>query len=365
MKYKVIIIDDEPWTREVIKELGQWEKHGMKVVGEASDGLSGLDLTEQLQPDIILTDIKMPGISGLELLEALREKGCNAQTIVISGHNDFEYIRRALKLKVKDYLLKPVKPDELNTQLEKCAEQLKEEWHTNSASLYDACGFMGVGWIKDYTNIRNNVYENLQIGRGAMIKDNFDKLKEIIIANEGKEVSSKLLMSIFYDFMHTIETFIVESGYQTAQVFRKQNISFVFRQKVNLNEMFDFMLLLYINAINSINRLKKLKNKVDIAKIKEYVDANYTKSITLERVADTFFISKEYLSKIFKQYNGESFSSYITKKRMEKAYELICKFDIPIKKASLLTGYKDQAHFYKMFKKHFGKTPGEIKKDKL
>jgi len=365
MKYSVIIIDDEPWTREVIKELGQWEKYEMKVVGEASDGLSGLDLIDQLKPDIILTDVKMPGIDGLELLQELKDKGVNARTIVISGYDDFEYIRKALKLQVNDYLLKPVKPNELNAQLEKCAVQLKEEWNTNSTSLYDACGFMSVEWIKEYTKARNYIYEYLQTNNEKLLKDSFAVLKNVIVANEGVEVSSKLLMSIFYDFMHSLENYIVDSGYQTKQVFKDQNVSFVFKQSVDLDEMFDFMLMLHINAIDSVSALKRLKNKVDIAKIKEYVDANYTKSITLERVADTFFISKEYLSKLFKQYTEQSFSSYITKKRMEKAYELICKFDIPIKEASLLTGYKDQAHFYKMFKKHFGKTPGEIKNDRL
>ncbi len=365
MKYKVIIIDDEPWTREVIKELGQWDKFEMKVVGEASDGLSGLELINQLKPDIILTDVKMPGLNGLELLNELKEKEYNARTVVISGHDDFEFVHKALQLNVNDYLLKPVKPEELNSQLDKCAAQLKEEWHTNSSSLYDAAGFMSVDWINQYTLIKKSLIEQLHIHNEKVLRDNFVNLQNTIIENESNEPATKLLMNIYYDLMHVLEMFIVESGYQVGEVIKDQNVSFVFKQKVDLYEMIDFIQTIYLGVIDSIYTLKKMKNKVDIGKIKEYADGNYTKNITLDRVADTFFISKEYLSKLFKQYTNQSFSSYVTQKRMEKAYELISKFDLPIKEASLMTGYKDQAHFYKMFKKHYGVTPGEIKNKRL
>jgi Response regulator containing CheY-like receiver domain and AraC-type DNA-binding domain len=71
-KYKVVIVDDEPWTREVIKALGEWEELGLEVVGEASDGEYGLELIRQTTPDIIITDVKMPHRNGIDLIGTLR-----------------------------------------------------------------------------------------------------------------------------------------------------------------------------------------------------------------------------------------------------------------------------------------------------
>lgn len=72
---KVVIIDDEPWTRDVILRLGRWSELGLEVVGEASDGKTGLALVQRLCPDVVITDVKMPGIDGIELVERLRRIG--------------------------------------------------------------------------------------------------------------------------------------------------------------------------------------------------------------------------------------------------------------------------------------------------
>jgi two-component system response regulator YesN len=102
--YKVIIIDDEPWTREVIKTLGNWTGLGLEVIGEASDGEYGLELIRQMSPDIILTDVKMPHLNGIDLIEILRRENNNSPVIFISGYDDYSYIRSALKLDAVDYL---------------------------------------------------------------------------------------------------------------------------------------------------------------------------------------------------------------------------------------------------------------------
>ena len=78
MAHKVVIIDDEPWTRGVILKLGQWNQLGLEVVGEAADGETGLELIYKVLPDIIITDVRMPRIGGLELVQKLREQVCRS-----------------------------------------------------------------------------------------------------------------------------------------------------------------------------------------------------------------------------------------------------------------------------------------------
>lgn len=361
MNYKVVIIDDEPWTRQVIKKLGNWEENNIRIVGEASDGLSGLDLITQLRPDIILTDVKMPILNGLELIRELKKQNLHTKTIVISGHDDFRYIREALKLQVTDYLLKPIKPKELNEQLSRCVKQLKDEWNTKSESLYDACAFMSVDWLDKYNIFKEEIFNSLLARDEHFIKTKLSDLENIIVDNESDDISIKLLICIYYDLMHSLERYVTQSGYRIEQVFKQENLSLVFRQDMTLRKVMMFITNLHLKAVENIDKLNNAHNKADIAKIKEYVDANYKGSISLEEVANRFYISKEYLSKLYKEYTGESFSSYVTKKRMQKAKTLIAEYNIPIKEVCEIVGYSDKAHFYKMFKKHFNLTPGQLK----
>lgn len=145
MARKVVIIDDEPWTRGVIIKLAQWDRLGLKVVGEAADGETGLELIRKVLPDIVITDVRMPRIGGIELVQKLRSEGFQIPILIISGYDDFAYVRSALKLGVTDYLLKPIKAQELNQQLQRCIEILNQEEIVRPKAVMEA-GFFADGW---------------------------------------------------------------------------------------------------------------------------------------------------------------------------------------------------------------------------
>lgn len=127
MSYKVVIVDDEPCTRGVILKLGHWDDLDMEVVGEAADGEIALELITRLLPDVVITDVRMPRLDGLELAQRLRKQGWQKPILVVSGYDDYSYVRSALKSGVTDYILKPVKSQELNQQLQRCAELLQKK----------------------------------------------------------------------------------------------------------------------------------------------------------------------------------------------------------------------------------------------
>ena len=122
--YRVIIAEDEFWMRDHIKSILDWKSIGLDLVGEAEDGQEAIHLLEALHPDILITDIRMPYCDGLELLKHIESRGYDTQTIVISGFDDFEYVRSALRYNAVDYLLKPVKDIELLKVLIKAVEAL-------------------------------------------------------------------------------------------------------------------------------------------------------------------------------------------------------------------------------------------------
>ncbi|NOV00723.1 response regulator [Paenibacillus planticolens] len=114
MHLKVLLVDDEFLVRLGIKSLIDWEQHQLIYVGDAQDGLEALEIIEKTKPDIILTDIVMPRMNGIELIEKVKSEYPDTHIIVLSSHNDYEYVRKAMKLGVEDYILKAsLKPEEL------------------------------------------------------------------------------------------------------------------------------------------------------------------------------------------------------------------------------------------------------------
>lgn len=124
--YKAIIVDDERWIVEGIKVGVRWKTYGFQVVGEAENGQEGLALIEKLQPDFVLTDIKMPLVNGLELIKRGKEISPHTIFAVLSGHAEFAYAQKALNYGTFGYCLKPFEIEEIESLLAKISQSLKE-----------------------------------------------------------------------------------------------------------------------------------------------------------------------------------------------------------------------------------------------
>ena len=126
--YSILIVDDEPIVKIALRSILPWEEHGFSICGTASNGLEALPLIEQHHPDVIITDLKMPGMDGLELIRTLKEKNCPGEILVLSNYEDFDSVRSALLLGAADYLLKiKIQPDTLLACLNKTVEKLKDK----------------------------------------------------------------------------------------------------------------------------------------------------------------------------------------------------------------------------------------------
>lgn len=104
--YSVLVIDDNKITVQAIVQATNWQALDCYVAGMGYNGAEGLELLEKLKPDIVITDIRMPGYSGLEMMETMIKKGLDSSYIIISGFSDFEYARKAIQLGASDYLVK-------------------------------------------------------------------------------------------------------------------------------------------------------------------------------------------------------------------------------------------------------------------
>ncbi|WP_455381905.1 response regulator, partial [Salinispira pacifica] len=125
--YTFLIIDDEPVVREGISENIDWESHGFVLVGACRDGREGMHAIEELRPDVVLTDICMPFVDGMELAAFVADRYPETKTILLTGYDEFEYAQEAVRLKVNDFLLKPITAGELRTILDRVRTELDEE----------------------------------------------------------------------------------------------------------------------------------------------------------------------------------------------------------------------------------------------
>jgi two-component system response regulator YesN len=125
--YTFILVDDEPEIRDSIRDTIPWNDLGFFFAGSCANGYEALELAERIQPDAVLTDINMPFLDGLSFTDRLLTVSPDTRVLIISGYDDFEYARKALQLKVYDYIVKPVTPGELKAILEKLKAALDKD----------------------------------------------------------------------------------------------------------------------------------------------------------------------------------------------------------------------------------------------
>jgi len=125
--YKVLLVDDEPIVRVGIKERIDWSRLELTCVGDCENGMEAMDAIDRLRPDIVVTDINMPFVDGLELSRYVAEHHPLAKVIILTGYDDFAYAQQAVKLKVADFVLKPITAAEMHAMLEKAKSELDAE----------------------------------------------------------------------------------------------------------------------------------------------------------------------------------------------------------------------------------------------
>lgn len=154
---KVLLVEDEELIRRGLKETTPWENYGCQVIGEAKDGVEGIEKILELKPDIVITDVKMPKLDGLSMIEQLREK-VSCEYIILSGYDEFAYAKKAMYLEAHGYLLKPVDDEELEQVIGSTIRRIEEKRMVYQ-SLSEKKMERGVGEGLDAGNIQDKYLE--------------------------------------------------------------------------------------------------------------------------------------------------------------------------------------------------------------
>lgn len=143
-KLQVVLVDDEIMIREGFKRLFDWAAHDYEVVGEAADGMEALAQIDHLQPDIVIMDINIPIINGLKVIQTSRMRYPDMAFIIVSGYDDFSYCREALRMRITDYILKPVNYEEFGSCIDRLKIALYEKRKTEEQDVQEERTITGI-----------------------------------------------------------------------------------------------------------------------------------------------------------------------------------------------------------------------------
>ncbi|EHI97865.1 two component transcriptional regulator, AraC family [Clostridium sp. DL-VIII] len=399
--WKLVIADDEPKIRRGIEGILNWQDYDIEIVGEAEDGELALKVITEKKPDIILLDINMPFLNGLNLLERLRAINNNSIVIIISGYDEFAYAQKALRFNVFDYILKPVSRKDIEEIIKKAvckiAEDRKEnnylewvkaqvnenidtlkknffsEWLSNKINdeeMLNEIKFFNIKFDKKVGIIVIKLLgklnfeaigekwnkELLDFAIANLLSDKFKEFKEKFIFNDDSEniilISSIQDMIKWVSIGNELETEIIE--------YLKCN---VIVEQANVCDGILKVKSEYLKLINSVN-VKKKYNPMTLAAIKHIEESYYLNNLSINDISDKLEVTSSYLSKLLKKETGLSFIDYLTNTRIKKAMYLMKEPTIKIYDVAELIGYSNQHYFCRAFKKVVGVSPTEYKRGK-
>ena len=252
--YRIMVVDDEEEIRLGIIKKIDWEANGFVVVGDAENGQDALEKAEKLQPDVIMTDIKMPFMDGLELGKRLSESMPSTKIIVFSGCDDFEYAHRAIKINVIEYVLKPINSVELIEVLKRLKIQLDNEYDEkrNLQTLY-----------KHYVESLPVIREQFLVGaiEGRISKNQWDEQPEKLDIDFKENYLSVALI-------HADGTLITEEENSLSIQKESALISISIKKIVdeNMDKYCKFISFLYSDMIVVIGNFDKKENILSFIK---------------------------------------------------------------------------------------------------
>lgn len=362
---KVFLVEDEAIIRHGIRDNIDWASHGFEFAGEAGDGEYAYPLILKAQPDILVTDIKMPFMDGLELSRLVKKTLPRTRIIVLSGYNEFEYAKEAIKIGISDYLLKPVSSAGLIDALKKAADEIREEREKSKlleryfVSYEKYTEFLDK---TDYSGVdRKLINDFLKLGS---VEECSPFVEEYFAAIGEHNYKSLLLrqymtMDIFYcvqEFLKKLKADPPEVPESVVDIKRVPKVI----ESVEMTKA--YLVDEFTAALQARDRASNDRYGSVIRDAKEYIRANFSQSdLSLNRIAAHIGVSPSYFSSIFKQETGQSFVEYLTQVRMERACELLKCTSYRTFEIGEQVGYNDSHYFSAAFKKAMGQSPKEYK----
>ena len=345
---KLVVIDDEYLVIEGIRVMLKRIGKDYELVGSASDGQTALELIENVHPDVVFVDIRMPGLSGLEVIEHFYKKYPDMIFVLVSAYKEFEYARKGMELGVHSYLDKPVTMDKLKNTLEKIDEEFQERPDNTDVEHQRVIQDLrlSINAIVELINDSSteNWEEEVQRIQLLLKKANYN-------LSEYKEESYKLTMAASAAFYEKWKQYEHDFNFPLFN-----NIE----ELQTIEEVDEYVFLILQRIFEKISVRKIGSSHRVITQILDYINQNYSQDFGLNEMAEMVHMNHAYLSILFKDEVGISFVRYLTQIRMAHAKELLLKGE-KAQDVSVAVGYNNYRYFCNIFKKEEGVTPMQFK----
>ncbi len=341
--YKILLVDDEELERRVLSFTLQNSGLPVEIAGEASSGREALDLAGRIRPDIIIMDIKMPGIDGIEATKRINEIYPVAEIIILTAYGRFSYSQQAIKAQASDYLLKPVQPHQLIESVRQIIDKL--ERRCQPGPLMNLAG----------------LEEQVKAGSLQEAKRQFHHLVGLLAEKE-PAIAPALFSSFGLRVMVIAVQAVLSAGADPVRVSSLEtelawNLARV-SSVAGLTAWGEGMLeksLLLLHSQRPVNDL------IPVRKAIEYMEGHFASDLSLGFVASKVHLSPAYLSRIFTKKTGLSFTEYLITLRLKHTKHLLRTSEETIEQIAAAAGFSSNSYFTAVFKKHEGVTPSEYR----
>lgn len=357
MKRTILIADDEYSARKMLRiHLDQLDRY--TIIGEASNGQKALELFRTLKPDILITDIQMPIMNGLDLIEAIRKEKEDQVVIILSCYESFVYAQRAIRLGVRDYLVK----DMINAQdLESCLDLA-------SANLPQLSEII-VPSVQDVHQIRGihpDHAELIERDLQQLSSSFFTWEKQQTISAIQKLYKAHLSGMAQYCFLQQVNNIViswivnecVRRSLPTEKVLTGVGSPLSMLQSTEDPAVACSLLCRWVGNLMDLGFSENTLSD-RIRKVIAYLNENYHKDLSLQSIADHFHVHKVYLSRSFKEETGNNLNSYLNYLRIEKAKLLLCLKTYRTNEIAYMVGFNSTQNFYNTFRKLVGCSPSD------
>lgn len=366
---RTMLVDDEPFILKGLSVLLDWEKQGFSIVKTAENGRQAYEYLKENEVDFIISDIKMPEMTGLDLLERIRtENLSDAYFVILTGFADFDYAQKAIKYNCTDYILKPVDVGNLTEILEK-VRLLKQREITSGTLLNTDSGWKNTD---EDTPLKDNVIICKKELDDLILKINTAdhyKIKKSVesLYNRFKEINLNSV-SISLNINYLIFNLIQLASEQNAELNQEEALNFISESSLDKGIRTASQEHIYRFACDYADYLMQLHRQVPsnvIHLVAQEIQTKYSDNITLKSLSEKYELNSAYLGQLFRKQYGVYFKDYLNNVRIEKAVELLLKTDKKVYSIAEDVGYKDLDYFVDLFIKSKGCTPARFRKQKL